>query len=90
MPYITGPGLKVKTLVTNMGIYRRESAQEELKLAGYFKGKEGEEGEKLVRKIKETCGWNLQVASDLEALESPTLDEVLTLRLLDPRRSFIG
>ena len=90
VPYITGPGVRVKTLITNMGVYRRESVKEELKLAGYFQGKEGEKGEELVRKIKETCGWNLQVASNLEAIKPPTLDEVLTLRLLDPRRSFIG
>ncbi|MCX5858772.1 MAG: hypothetical protein NT056_02565 [Proteobacteria bacterium] len=90
VPYITGPGLKVKTLITNLGIYRRESVNEELKLSGYFQGKEGEKGEELVRKIRETCGWDLQVASNLEAIEPPTLDEVLTLRLLDPRRSFIG
>ncbi len=90
VPYVTSPGKRVTTLVSNMGLYRKAEAKGELILTGYFAAPERvSEGDK-VREIREQCGWNLQVAGRLERIEPPIEDELRLLRLFDPHRQFLG
>ena len=40
--------------------------------------------------IRARCGWDLEVAADLEELQPATIEELTMLRLFDPQRFFLG
>jgi acyl CoA:acetate/3-ketoacid CoA transferase alpha subunit/acyl CoA:acetate/3-ketoacid CoA transferase beta subunit len=86
VPYITCPGKKVSTLISDMGIFEKLDG-EELILTGYFPTSNYE---KDIKRIKENCGWNLKLSPAFKGKEffDPTLEELVTLRLLDPERHF--
>jgi acyl CoA:acetate/3-ketoacid CoA transferase alpha subunit/acyl CoA:acetate/3-ketoacid CoA transferase beta subunit len=86
--YITSPGPTVRCVISTLGRFEK-IAGEELVLTAYFKV-EGRSREALVADIRERCGWELQVADELEALEPPTEAELALLRVFDPERFFLG
>lgn len=73
--YITSPGARVSTVVTQLGLYRKVG--DELTLAGVF-------AENDVSAAREACGWDLQIASDLELMPLPATAERQALRQFDP------
>ncbi|MBI2155247.1 MAG: glutaconate CoA-transferase [Candidatus Rokubacteria bacterium] len=87
VPYITGPGQRVRTVVSDYGVYQKPDEHGELVLTGLFAGKPEAEA---VRGAKEACGWELKVASTLRRFEPPDSDELALIRLFDPRRYFLG
>lgn len=80
--YVTGPGDRVQTLVSTLGVYRKD--QGELVLTGVF----GEDPVAAAREAVARCGWDLRVARTLELIDGPTREEVRLLRLIDPRGWF--
>ncbi|MFO8057418.1 MAG: CoA-transferase, partial [bacterium] len=58
LSYVTSPGGRVSTLVTDYGVFEKEPGESELVLTGYFEKPDMEEQE-IVEKIKERCGWEL-------------------------------
>lgn len=87
VPYVTCPGTKITAVVTTRGILEKRDG--ELVLTGYFPGGEGGD-EDAVASLREECGWDLQVADELERIEPPTLDELKSARLFDPHSFFLG
>jgi acyl CoA:acetate/3-ketoacid CoA transferase alpha subunit/acyl CoA:acetate/3-ketoacid CoA transferase beta subunit len=87
VPYVTCPGDKITTVVTTKCVLEKRDG--ELILTGYFPVEGGDE-ENAVAAIKDECGWDLQVASDLEKIEPPTLDELKSARMFDPHAFFLG
>ncbi|OGW12105.1 MAG: hypothetical protein A3G93_07160 [Nitrospinae bacterium RIFCSPLOWO2_12_FULL_45_22] len=88
--YITSPGKKVTTLVSNLGIFEKLDNEPELTLTGYFSHPPLSTKEETVRYIKDHCGWELKVSPDPQKIPPPTRDELLLLRTFDPYRYFIG
>jgi hypothetical protein len=43
-----------------------------------------------VEAARAACGWELAVAPSLRRFERPTADELKLIRMLDPRRYFLG
>jgi acyl CoA:acetate/3-ketoacid CoA transferase alpha subunit/acyl CoA:acetate/3-ketoacid CoA transferase beta subunit len=84
--YITCPGKRVGTLVTNEGVYIKNGPNFVLK--GYFPTP-GSSFEKRIHDIKETCGWELQTLPEMEELKSPTQKELNLVRSFDPEKLFI-
>jgi len=84
--YVTCPGIKVSTLVTNEGVYVKEGKVFALK--GYFPSSELPQEER-VAEIARTCGWALKELPNLEKLALPTRPELNLLRSFDPERVFI-
>ncbi|MBC8439616.1 MAG: hypothetical protein H8D87_08020 [Deltaproteobacteria bacterium] len=84
--YITCPGTRVGTLVTNEGVYVKNGTDFVLK--GYF-STPGSSFEKRINEIKETCGWALQTLPRMEILASPTPEELKLVRSFDPEKVFI-
>ncbi len=84
--YITCPGTKVSTLVTNEGVYVKNGKVFALK--GYFPS-QGLSAEERVAEISQTCGWELRELPDLEKLALPTRSELHLLRSFDPEKVFI-
>jgi acyl CoA:acetate/3-ketoacid CoA transferase beta subunit len=86
--YITSPGQNVQIVLSNKGRFEKRGG-EDLMLTGYFE-KEGVDKATAIAEIVELCGWDLEVADDIEALAAPTAEELALLRVFDPERLFLG
>jgi len=86
--YVTSPGDRIDCVISTMGRFEKRGG-ETLILTGYFQSA-GSERDEIVQKIRDRCGWELQVAEDLEELSPSTDEELATLRVFDPERSFLG
>lgn len=86
--YITSPGRHVQVVLSTMGRFEKRGG-DELILTGYF-GLNGADNATAAREIRERCGWNLQIADDLESLGPPNAEEIALLRVFDPERFFLG
>ena len=78
VPYVTGPGERVTTLVSTLGVYEKE--QGEFVLTGVF----GDDPQAIAKECKERCGWDLKIARELRTEPPPTTPELRTLRIFDP------
>ena len=83
--YVTSPGERVASVVTDKGILRREDGV--LRLAAVPSG----EGtlEDRVRAFTSSCGYEPEVARRVEELAAVTAQEVRALREFDRRRLFL-
>src|SRR5713226_1493117 len=87
VPYVTAPGRRVTTVVSDLGVYEKADPHAELALtAVYADGPV----DAAVRAARAACGWELAVAPDLARIDPPTLEELRLVRLFDPRRYFLG
>jgi acyl CoA:acetate/3-ketoacid CoA transferase alpha subunit/acyl CoA:acetate/3-ketoacid CoA transferase beta subunit len=84
--YVTSPGERVASVVTNMGILRRQDGV--LRVAAVPTG-DGSVDER-VRAFAGCCGYEPDVAREVEELPPARPDEVRALRDFDRRRLFLG
>jgi hypothetical protein len=84
--YVTSPGERVAGVVTDMGILRRQDGV--LRVAAVPAG-DGSVEER-VRAFAACCGYEPDVAREVEELHPPRPDEVRALRDFDRRRLFLG
>ena len=84
--YVTGPGHRVTSVVTDLGVLRRSDGL--LRVAAVPSGPEPLD--ERVRRLVGACGWDAPVATDVEELDPVTTDEVLALRRYDPERLFLS
>jgi glutaconate CoA-transferase, subunit B len=78
LSFRTSSGDRVDTVITDLGILRRDPAAGELTLTHLHPGV-------TVERARAACGWPLQVASPVTETAPPTPVELTTLReLLDP------
>jgi acyl CoA:acetate/3-ketoacid CoA transferase alpha subunit/acyl CoA:acetate/3-ketoacid CoA transferase beta subunit len=87
VPYVTAPGARVTTVVSDLGVYTKSDAASELLLSGVYPGRPEAEA---VAAARQACGWALKVAPSLRRFEGPSPDELRLVRLFDPRRYFLG
>jgi len=90
VPYISCPGAKVKTLISTMGVFEKLGDDSEFTLTGYFADHKLATVEDKVSKVVKNCDWPLKVALDVSEVQPPTLEQLMIIRLLDPRRFYIG
>jgi acyl CoA:acetate/3-ketoacid CoA transferase beta subunit len=88
--YITMPGERVKTLVSTLGVMEKPGDKEEFILTHYLTTPEPLTPEQRIRKVKDNCGWELEISPSIKESLAPTMEELTILRLLDPKREFIG
>ncbi|MEH2474437.1 acyl CoA:acetate/3-ketoacid CoA transferase alpha subunit/acyl CoA:acetate/3-ketoacid CoA transferase beta subunit [Nitrobacteraceae bacterium AZCC 2161] len=87
LPYITSVGSRVSTLVTDLGVFTKRDGR--FALAGIFLVKGLSEAETIAN-IQSECGWDFHVADNLFVQPPPTRDELVRLRLFDPRNDFLN
>jgi acyl CoA:acetate/3-ketoacid CoA transferase beta subunit len=87
--FVTGPGSKVKTIVTDKAVLKRAGGDEPFKLTGCFLP-EGKTLETAIQEACNECGWDLAVAENVAVLPVPSSDELACLRALDPLGDFRG
>ncbi len=90
VPYITSPGKSVRTIVTDLGVWERETQDEPFILTAILNDNSGESLDEHIEKIKSRTGWTVETAENVEIEPLPTREELFTLRLFDPKRQFIG
>jgi len=88
--YITSPGKGVKTLVSTLGLFEKIGDDQEFTLTGYFRNPRFNTPEDCIRNIRENCSWDLKVSSHPQEIPPPSLEELILLRMFDPRRYFLG
>jgi acyl CoA:acetate/3-ketoacid CoA transferase alpha subunit/acyl CoA:acetate/3-ketoacid CoA transferase beta subunit len=87
--YITGPGERVRTLVSNMGVFEKQPGEDELILTAYFP-ELGKDARESIERIQSNCGWPINVAPSPREVKPPEKDELYDIRIFDPRRYFLG
>ena len=84
--YVTSPGARVISVVTDKGVLRRTDGV--LRLAAVPDG-EGSVDER-VRAFASSCGYQPDVVREVEVLSAVRFDEVRALREYDRRRLFLN
>ncbi len=70
LPYITGRGNRVTTVISNMGIYRK-GPDDELCLAACFPTVAGASLEDKIKEVEANCGWPMKRASTIDLVQGP-------------------
>jgi acyl CoA:acetate/3-ketoacid CoA transferase alpha subunit len=83
LPYVTCPGTRVRTLVSQLGIFER-SEGDELLLKECFPADASLEDR--VKAVRENCGWDLKVADQVRETAPPTAEDLTLLRILDAKQ----
>jgi acyl CoA:acetate/3-ketoacid CoA transferase alpha subunit/acyl CoA:acetate/3-ketoacid CoA transferase beta subunit len=87
VPFVTCPGTRVTSIVTTAGVLTRDRAADEFVLTSVIAPQGNiEEG---IRRAREGCGWELQVARHVDAAPEPKSEDVALLRSFDPRHRFL-
>lgn len=87
LPYVTSPGRFVSTLVTDLGVFEKREGR--FALTGVFLA-DGVSEASAVEKIRAECEWSFDVAERLHVEPLPSHDELVRLRLFDPRNDFLN
>jgi len=89
--YITCPGRKVRTLVSDKGLFEKQRGEnEEFVLTGFYSLTKDSSGSEEIAQIKSECGWKLKVSQNIKEIPPPYPEEITLLRRLDPKGIFIG
>lgn len=80
LPYITGRGASVATVVSTMGVFRKPAPGDELHLVACFPDAAGRSLENRVEEIRANCGWDLKTAPIVEEISRPSPEELQLLR----------
>ena len=70
-------------------IFSLDEESEELKLVACLPVQGGGMDEKI-RRIKENCGWDIQVSDEVKEYPVPSDDDVVLLRMFDPERLILN
>lgn len=82
LPYLTGSGERVSTVVSSMGVWRKRDAASELELDGIFAADSGPESS--LEAVRAACGWPLRTTARPSTIDPPSAAELALLRRLRP------
>ncbi|MEW6263568.1 MAG: CoA-transferase [Thermodesulfobacteriota bacterium] len=90
LPYKTSRGYRVRSLVSNLGVFEKPERDGEFVLTRCLPNETYPTLEEKIQNIKAHCGWELKVSDHIEEVAPPTRDELGIIRLLDPLGHFIS
>ncbi len=82
LAYVTGLGRAVTTVVSTMGIFRKQDPQDELLLMACLPDSHNRSLEERIKEIRNHCGWDLKTAPVVEDVPKPSGEELRLLRWL--------
>jgi len=81
--FVTSPGQRVAKVITDKGVFERDSATGELVLTALYPGVS-------VDDVRAGVGWRLRSRSSLDCVEPPSPTDLRLLReVLDPKRLYL-
>lgn len=81
--FITSPGQRVATVITDKGVFERDATNGELVLTALYPGV-------TVEEVRAGVGWDLRSRSSLDCVEPPTTTDLRLMReVLDPKRLYL-
>ena len=83
-PYVTCNGERITTLISDLGIFEKVGGGGEFVLTACLPHKKLSSLEEKVQNIKNSCGWEPKVSSELRQIRPPERQELQVIRLLDP------
>jgi len=87
--YITSRGQRIKTMVSDLGIFEKIGNDDEFTLTGYLANNRSASPEATIANIRKQCGWDLKVSPQIKEIGLPSFEEVMLVRLLDPHHQFL-
>lgn len=90
VPYVTFPGSRVTTVVTDVGLFEKPGGQGTFALTAYIPARPDESAEEALARIGQRVGWELEVAPALRKVDPIDGNELTMLRLFDPEGFYIG
>ncbi len=88
--YISCPGPRVKTLVSDLGIFEKLGEEAEFTLTCCLADLDHPALEDRIKATQEKCGWSLKVSPSVKTIPLPGQEELAVLRALDPKGYFRG
>ena len=83
--YVTCPGDKVKMVISDRGIFEKLGEDREFTLTRYISGANPPVArEASIQEIRDNCGWDLKLSSEVTEIPLPTKRELAMLRAFDP------
>jgi len=83
LDYLTSPGDRVSTLITDMGVFRK-GADGKFVLTGCIIGPDSNNMASKQDEIQENCGWKVIKTPSVTSVAYPTERELALLRMFDP------
>lgn len=88
VPYVTSPGSRVRTIVTDLCVLERAEPAAEFVVTALLPAA-GEDIERAVARIRDATGWAVDVSTDLVREPPATPVELAVLNAFDPKGTFI-
>jgi acyl CoA:acetate/3-ketoacid CoA transferase alpha subunit/acyl CoA:acetate/3-ketoacid CoA transferase beta subunit len=88
VPFVTCSGARVRVIVTDQAVLRRDEPAGEFVLTSVLVPESGTV-ENAVRKAVDGCGWQLSVGREVSAFSPPNAQTLTRLRSFDPRHAFL-
>lgn len=89
VPFITAPGSRISTLVSDMGVFEKTGDDDTFTLTRVFADPGGADTDETVERIRDKCGWHVKTAGDLQVINPPEPEELRLLRVFDPHRYYL-
>jgi len=83
LDYLTSPGDRVSTLITDMGVFRK-GADGKFVLTVCIPGADSRCPVAKCDEIQDNCGWKIRTAANVVFTDTPDEKELALLRMLDP------
>jgi acyl CoA:acetate/3-ketoacid CoA transferase alpha subunit/acyl CoA:acetate/3-ketoacid CoA transferase beta subunit len=92
VPYVTGPGDRVTTLVTTKGVFRRADPAEPFRLEAVLPSVDApsQSLDAIVQEIRQSTGWDVHTAPTITRVALPEQEVLRLLRLFDPDRYYLA
>ncbi|MGC0367050.1 acyl CoA:acetate/3-ketoacid CoA transferase alpha subunit/acyl CoA:acetate/3-ketoacid CoA transferase beta subunit [Rhodococcus sp. 27YEA15] len=88
VPYITSPGARVRTIVTELCVFDRSPETGEFVLTA-LQPAAGDSIAEAIREVRARTGFDFDVADTVEFESGPSDEELVTLRAFDPQRFYL-
>jgi acyl CoA:acetate/3-ketoacid CoA transferase alpha subunit/acyl CoA:acetate/3-ketoacid CoA transferase beta subunit len=82
LPFITCPGNRVSTVISNLGIFRKETGKREIIISACLPDAQLRLLSDRIIRIKSECGWQIRMAEKVLDVPEPAADELEMLRKL--------
>jgi acyl CoA:acetate/3-ketoacid CoA transferase beta subunit len=86
--YVTCPGERVRSIVTSLGVFERESSGDEFRITRVLPST-ADDIQGAIERMRALTPWPVVVGDGVDIEAPPTAEEISDLRAYDPQRTFL-